>query len=58
MDHRHDLITGGIGYPAGLPGKGILPEAQIIAAADVVEAMSSHRPCIAALGINKTLEEI
>jgi HD-GYP domain-containing protein (c-di-GMP phosphodiesterase class II) len=42
---------------AGL-GKDISIEAKILAVADVVEAMSSHRPYRPALGIDKALEEI
>jgi len=46
------------GYPKGLTGKEILQETRIIAVADVVEAMSSHRPYRPALGIDAALEEI
>jgi len=42
----------------GLKDKDIMLEAKILAVADVVEAMSSHRPYRPALGINKALEEI
>ena len=48
----------GSGYPRGLKGYEILLEAKIICIADVVEAMSSHRPYRPALGIDKALEEI
>lgn len=48
----------GSGYPRGLKGDEILLEAKIICVADVVEAMSSHRPYRPALGIDKALEEI
>jgi len=48
----------GSGYPQGLLGKNILLEARILAVADVIEAMASHRPYRAALGIEKALEEI
>ena len=48
----------GSGYPQGLSGGKILPEARIMAVADVVEAMASHRPYRPALGIEKSLEEI
>jgi putative nucleotidyltransferase with HDIG domain len=51
---RHD----GTGYPQGLRGEDILFEARVIATADVVEAMSSHRPYRAALGIGAALTEI
>jgi len=46
------------GYPDGLSGEEILLEARILAVADVVEAMVSHRPYRSALGIDKALEEI
>jgi putative two-component system response regulator len=45
-------------YPRGFKGDEILAEAQVLAVADVVEAMSSHRPYRAALGIELALEEI
>ena len=48
----------GSGYPNHLKGDKILLEAKIIGVADVVEAMSSHRPYRPALGIDKALEEI
>jgi HD-GYP domain-containing protein (c-di-GMP phosphodiesterase class II) len=48
----------GSGYPRGLKGDEILLEAKIICVADVVEAMSSHRPYRPALGIDVALEEI
>ena len=54
---HHEKINGS-GYPGGLKGDEILLEAKIICVADVVEAMSSHRPYRPALGIDKTLEEI
>ncbi len=54
---HHERIDGS-GYPAGLKGKQILIEAQIICVADVVEAMASHRPYRPAPGIDKALEEI
>jgi len=54
---HHERINGS-GYPNELKGDEILLEARIIAVADVVEAMSSHRPYRPALGIDKALEEI
>jgi len=48
----------GSGYPQGLKGEQILIEARILGVADVVEAMSSHRPYRPALGVVKALEEI
>ncbi len=55
---QHHERYDGSGYPAGLSGDDILPEASILAVADVVEAMSSHRPYRAALGIDAALDEI
>ena len=55
---QHHLRLDGSGYPDILKGKEIMLEARIIAVADVVEAMSSHRPYRPSLGIEKALEEI
>ncbi|MBN1855535.1 MAG: PAS domain S-box protein [Dehalococcoidia bacterium] len=55
---QHHERLDGSGYPQGLSGYGILPEAQILVVADVVETMSSHRPYRASLGIEAALEEI
>ncbi len=55
---QHHERMDGSGYPEGLSGKDILLEARILGVADVVEAMSSHRPYRPALGIGKALEEI
>jgi putative nucleotidyltransferase with HDIG domain len=54
---HHEKIDGS-GYPQGQKSNKILLEAKIIGVADVVEAMSSHRPYRPALGIDKALEEI
>lgn len=54
---HHERLDGG-GYPAGLSGEDILLESRILSVADVVEAMSSHRPYRPALGLVKALEEI
>ncbi len=54
---HHENINGS-GYPQGLSGEEITPEARILAVADVVEAISSHRPYRPALGIDKALEQI
>lgn len=56
--HQHHERLDGSGYPQGLAGDDILPEAQILAVADVVEAMSSHRPYRPALGVDAALEEV
>jgi len=55
---QHHERLDGSGYPDKLTGDSICLEARIIAVADVVEAMSSHRPYRAALGIDAALEEI
>jgi putative nucleotidyltransferase with HDIG domain/PAS domain S-box-containing protein len=55
---QHHERMDGSGYPAGTRGKKICLGARILAVADVVEAMSSHRPYRPALGIAKALEEI
>ncbi len=54
---HHERIDGS-GYPNGLHGDQIRLEARIIAVADVVEAISSHRPYRPALGLDAALEEI
>lgn len=54
---HHEHIDGS-GYPHGIDGKTILLEAKILAVADVVEAINSHRPYRKALGIQAALEEI
>jgi len=54
---HHERING-TGYPNGLKGDEMLPEARILAVADVVEAMISYRPYRPALGIDQALEEI
>jgi PAS domain S-box-containing protein/putative nucleotidyltransferase with HDIG domain len=55
---QHHERLDGSGYPEGLKGKQIVLEARILGVADVVEAMSSHRPYRPALGISKALIEI
>jgi putative nucleotidyltransferase with HDIG domain len=55
---QHHERVDGSGYPDGLVGDAILLEARIIAVADHVEAMSSHRPYRPALGLDKALEDI
>jgi len=58
IEIQHHERLDGSGYPNGLKGDEILLEARIIAVADVVESMSSHRPYRPALGIVKALTEI
>jgi len=56
--HQHHERMDGTGYPHGLKGEEICMEGRIVAVADVVEAISSHRPYRPALGIDVALEEI
>jgi PAS domain S-box-containing protein/putative nucleotidyltransferase with HDIG domain len=56
--YQHHERLDGSGYPQGLTGADIIQEARILAVADVVEAMVSHRPHRAAMGIDEALEEI
>ncbi len=56
--YQHHERMDGSGYPRGLQGDEIIPEARILAVADVAEAMFSHRPYRAALGLDKALAEI
>jgi len=58
MVMQHHERMDGSGYPQGLSGDEIILEARIMAVADVVEAMSSHRPYRAALGIDAAIAEI
>jgi PAS domain S-box-containing protein/putative nucleotidyltransferase with HDIG domain len=55
---QHHERLDGSGYPQGLTTDNILPEAKIMAVADVFEAMSSDRPYRPALGIDAALDEI
>jgi putative two-component system response regulator len=55
---QHHERMDGSGYPQGLKGEEIMLEARILTIADVIEAMSSHRPYRAALGIEAAIEEI
>jgi PAS domain S-box-containing protein len=56
--YQHHERLDGSGYPRNLKGDEILIEARIMAVADVVEAMASHRPYRPTLGIEAALEEI
>lgn len=58
MIFQHHERIDGSGYPQGLRNEEILLEARILAVADVVEAIASHRPYRPALGIDAALEEI
>jgi PAS domain S-box-containing protein/putative nucleotidyltransferase with HDIG domain len=54
--HHHERLDGS-GYPGGLKGEVLLP-ARVLAVADVVEAMASHRPYRPALGLPLAMEEL
>jgi putative two-component system response regulator len=58
MARQHHERLDGSGYPRGLKGDDILLEARVLAVADTVEAMASHRPYRPGLGIDKALAEI
>ena len=55
---QHHERLDGSGYPQGLKGDAILLESSIMAVADVVEAMGSHRPYRPTMGIEAALQEI
>ena len=58
MVYQHHERINGSGYPRGLKGEEILVEARILAVADIVEAIASHRPYRPSLGMDAALEEI
>ena len=58
MIRQHHERLDGSGYPGGLVGDAIILEARILAVADVVEAISSHRPYRPSLGLDAALKEI
>ncbi|MFP5344332.1 MAG: HD domain-containing phosphohydrolase [Gammaproteobacteria bacterium] len=58
MTLQHHERMDGSGYPKGLKGEEICLEARILAVADVLEAMFSHRPYRPAVGLDKALAEI
>jgi len=55
---QHQELYDGSGYPNGLKGEEILIGARIIAVADVIESMTSHRPYRSTPGIDKAIEEV
>ena len=58
MVYQHHEREDGSGYPLKLDAEEILIEAKVLAVADVVEAMSSHRPYRPALGMDAAMGEI
>lgn len=55
---QHHERLDGSGYPQGLGERDIVTEARLLAVADVVEAMASHRPHRSALGVEAALQEL
>jgi PAS domain S-box-containing protein/putative nucleotidyltransferase with HDIG domain len=55
---QHHERMDGSGYPRGLLGNDILPEARVLAVADVLESMAAHRPYRPALGLDVALQEL
>ena len=58
MVRQHHERRDGSGYPKGLVGDNIIMEAQVLAVADVIEAVASHRPYRPALSIEDGLDLI
>jgi putative nucleotidyltransferase with HDIG domain len=58
MVHQHHERLDGTGYPLGLVGDQICQEARILAVADTIEAMATHRPYRPARGLDTALEQI
>jgi len=55
---QHHEKLDGSGYPYGIKGKDVIPEARILTVADVVEAMLSHRPYRPSIGIDTVIDEL
>jgi putative nucleotidyltransferase with HDIG domain len=55
---QHHERLDGSGYPHGLSGDQITLPARIIAVADVIEAMTNHRPYRPAMGLDAAMDEI
>jgi HD-GYP domain-containing protein (c-di-GMP phosphodiesterase class II) len=55
---QHHERLDGSGYPLGLTGDEMLPEARIIAVADVVEAIASDRPYRPSRGLDTAFDVI
>ena len=55
---QHHERLDGSGYPQGLVGDQISPGVRILAVADVLEAMASHRPYRSARGIELAFQEL
>lgn len=55
---QHHENMDGSGYPRGLKGEELLLEARILSAADMVEAITNHRPYRPALGMDFALKQL
>jgi HD-GYP domain-containing protein (c-di-GMP phosphodiesterase class II) len=55
---QHHEKLDGSGYPRGLKGDQILPEAKVLTVADIVEAMAAARPYRKGMGLEVALAEI
>lgn len=55
---QHHERLNGSGYPSALVGDDIIVPARIVAVADVVEAMSNHRPYRPAVGLEQALDQV
>ena len=58
MVYQHHERLDGSGYPLGLKGEEICQEARILAVADTIEAMATHRPYRASRGLQVAMDEI
>ncbi|GEM_PF-6266819 len=56
--YQHHEVLDGSGYPRGLIGDQIIPEARILCVADVLDAITSHRPYRPGLGVDKAIEQL
>jgi HD-GYP domain-containing protein (c-di-GMP phosphodiesterase class II) len=56
--YQHHERLDGSGYPRGISDRDIITEARILAVADVVEAIASHRPYRPARGVDAALQEV
>ena len=56
--YQHHERLDGSGYPNGLSGEAIIPEARVLAVADTIESMVSHRPYRPSLGLDKAILQV
>jgi PAS domain S-box-containing protein len=55
---QHHERMDGSGYPNHLRGEEICIEARVLAVADAIEAMASHRPYRAGIGVEEALDQV